>query len=117
MTDSEHDQQALLINWYRLQYPTHLIFAVPNMGKRDYALAAYLKAEGLTAGIPDIVIPMPRKTYHGLFIELKKPGGRKPSDNQQYWLEALTAQGYLATVCYGFEPAKNVIREYFDNNR
>lgn len=110
---SEHSEQSALITWFHTQYPNHLIFAVPNMGKRDYALASYLRAEGLTAGIPDLCIPMPRKNYHGLFIELKKPGGKKPNPNQQCWLEALTAQGYLATVAYGFEPAREIIREYF----
>lgn len=110
---TEHAEQSSLIAWFHTQYPQHLIFAVPNMGKRDYALAAYLKAEGLTAGVPDLVIPMPRKGYHGLFIELKKPGGKKPNENQQYWLEQLTAQGYLATVAFGFEPARQIITEYF----
>lgn len=110
---NEHLEQSALINWFHIQYPEYLIFAVPNMGKRDYALANYLKKEGLTAGIPDLVIPMPRKAYHGLFIEMKRPGGAKPSEEQSWWLQALTGQGYLATVCYGFEPAKKVIGDYF----
>jgi hypothetical protein len=62
--------------------------------------------------------------YHGLFIEMKKPGERlkraaetkwdtggvKP--DQQKWLTLLELQGYRCRVCYHWQEAANEIKLY-----
>lgn len=115
--EREHHEQVALFKWARLQekrtLDLRLLFAIPNGGKRNKATAGKLKAEGVKAGVPDICLPVARGRFHGLYIELKAPGG-KASDSQSSWLKALAAQGYCAHVCVGWESAKNVIVAYLE---
>lgn len=41
----------------------------------------------------------------------RQRGGRT-SDHQSEWLDALSAQGYKAALCYGWEQAAGTIIEY-----
>jgi hypothetical protein len=43
-----------------------------------------------------------------------KVGKNKPSDDQEFWLQALTQQGYCTAVCYGWEAASKVILKYLE---
>lgn len=52
------------------------------------------------------------RQYHGLYIELKRQRGGRTSDHQSEWLDALSAQGYKAALCYGWEQAAGTIIEY-----
>ena len=112
---SEHDEQKALMDWAALhmgRYPElALLFAIPNGGKRDAATAVRLQAEGVKPGVPDVCLPIARQGWHGLFIELKW-GRNKPSEYQLDWLERLTAQGYLAIVCWGWQEAVEAVKEY-----
>ena len=91
----------------QLEYLHH----VPNGGKRDKATATALKRQGVKAGVPDIVLPAVRAGYHGLYIELKA-GKNTTTDNQKRWLEYLRQQGYYTAVCYGWQPAAELIERY-----
>ncbi len=44
-----------------------------KLGKR---VAGRFKAMGYWAGTPDIMIFEPRWEFHGMFLELKMPGGK-----------------------------------------
>lgn len=90
-----------------LQYMYH----VPNGGKRDKATAAVLKRQGVKAGVPDIMLPAARVGYHGLYIELKA-GENTTTKKQKEWLEYLRQQGYYTAVCYGWQPAAQLIEQY-----
>ena len=68
--------------------------------------------EGVKAGVPDLCLPVARGQYHGLYIELKRQRGGRTSDHQSEWLDALSAQGYKAALCYGWEQAAGTIIEY-----
>lgn len=113
--DREHIEQSALFYWAKLREPhtpeLALLFAIPNGGHRHKAVAAKLKAEGVKAGVPDVCLPVPRGQYHGLYIELKAPGGRA-TDLQRNWLLALGAQGYFTRLCVGWEEAKKTIEDY-----
>ena len=50
---------------------------------------------GLTAGVPDLNLPLPRRGYTGLWIELKA-GKNTPSDDQARWVEKLNSEGAFA---------------------
>lgn len=90
-----------------------LMFAVPNAGQRDVRVGAKMKSEGLKAGVPDICLPVSRKGYGSLFIEMKAKGGSlQPS--QKAWIAELQKHGNKAEVCYGFEEAIEVISEYLN---
>ena len=97
----EHVEQKNFVSWFHLQYPKVLIFAVPNAAMRDYKLAAYLRAEGMFAGIPDIHIPE-WKTV----IEFKRIKGSSIS-TEQYWCEAYYKKiGWAHFFAFGCEDAK-----------
>ena len=112
---SEHDEQVALFEWAALhqgRYPElGLLFAIPNGGKRDKLVAMQLQREGVKPGVPDLCLPVPSAGWHGLFIELKW-GRNTTTDKQNEWLERLTEQGYLAVVCYGWQEAVDVIKDY-----
>ena len=100
----EHDEQRAFVKWFRTQYPTVLIFAVPNAAMRDYKLAAYLRSEGMFAGIPDLHIPEWRTV-----IEMKRQKGSTVSA-EQYWCEKYYKRiGWDHFFCYGFDDAKQKI--------
>ena len=100
--DDESGHQEALFEWaqYQLWHMPELeyMFHVPNGGKREKATAVALKRQGVKAGVPDIVLPVPRDGYHGLYIELKA-GKNKPTQNQKRWLKFLQEQGYYTAVC------------------
>lgn len=97
-----------------IAYPElDLMMAIPNGGKRDKITAARMKAEGVRAGAPDILLPVARSGYHGLFIELKHDKN-KPSEAQTSFLTALTEQGYYAVPIWGWQDAIQLISNYLD---
>jgi hypothetical protein len=115
MIEREHREAVALMNWVRFrvnQYPALRWFHhIPNGGARSKAAAGKLKAEGTKRGISDYSWPHPRGGYHGLYIELKAPGGR-PTPEQNEFLEFAREQGFRAEVAVGWEAAKDLIEEY-----
>jgi hypothetical protein len=73
--------------------------------------AVKIKSMGYKRGLPDIMIFEPRGGYHGLFIEMKRKGG-KPTEEQKWFIEELNRRGYKAVICYGFQEAIEVVEEY-----
>lgn len=114
MRDREHQLQVSCVNWFRLQHRGQLIYAIPNGGQRNKIVAAKLKAEGVTAGIPDINIPVANRFYHGSYIELKvKPN--TPTISQKEMMNELHANGYKCAVCCSIEEFTEVVNEYMRN--
>jgi hypothetical protein len=70
-----------------------------------------LRAEGVRAGVPDVLLPVARGGYHGLALEMKF-GRNKPTPEQREWLDALAAEGWQTCVAYGFEEARQAIQDY-----
>lgn len=87
------------------------LFSVPNGGSRNKIEAANLKRQGLKAGVPDLMIPVAKHGYHGLFIEMKV-GYNKPTEKQVKWITLLRKNGYFVEVCYGANEAISVIDKY-----
>lgn len=92
-----------------------LLFAIPNGGERNAIVAGKMKAEGVRAGVSDILLPVARRGYHGFFIEMKKPGGRE-SDKQIEFGADVTEQGYLYTCCDHWELARDALMWYMSTN-
>lgn len=113
--DREGQEQAALMQEIQVRYPEvfELIYHVPNGGHRVKAVAAKLKAQGVKAGIPDLVLPMARGGYFGLYIEFKATVEPAPvSPSQHACIRRLNAQGYLAIVCRGHFDAMEQLRAY-----
>ena len=108
---SEAQEQSTLFQWASYFPELEYMFAIPNGGSRNKIEAVNLKRQGVKSGVPDLMLPLPKGIYHGLFIEMKV-GKNKTSENQNKWLEYLSSVGYLTAVCYGFEEAKSTILSY-----
>jgi len=113
----EEEDQARLFEWAKLmsnKYPELKLLNASLSGVRlKPGQAKKAKKLGMVKGFPDIFLPVviPGK-YAGLFIELKREKGGKLTREQKAWLNALSAQGYKAVCCKGFEEAKKTIEEY-----
>ena len=118
MKVSEHQEQVMLINWWRMQYKQYKyhLWAIPNGGSRHIVTAVNLKAEGVLAGVSDLFLMIPNTKYHGMFIEMKAKTG-KVSDSQKEFMAAASSMNYLAVVCYGFEEAKEEITKYLQEGK
>lgn len=114
----EHDEQAFLITrayYQRNIYPElQLMFAIPNGGLRNKGVAKKLKKEGVKSGVPDLMLPVARGGYHGLFIEMKRIKKSSTDDNQKLWHKNLTEQGYKVVVCKGEQQAWKDLIEYLN---
>lgn len=114
---SEEYEQSQVIAWARFYGRLHpelnMLFHVPNGGARDKREGANLKKAGVLAGIPDLILPVARKGFHHLYIEMKVEPN-KPTATQATILKDLKNEQNLAIVCYGAEQAKKVIRWYLD---
>lgn len=116
VSDESGHQEAIIewCSWNIQQYPElDLLYHVPNGGKRDKATAIALKRQGVKAGVPDLVLPVARCGYHGLYIELKAPGGSVQKSQREY-IKRLRQQGYLAVICYGWQESVQLISDYLD---
>jgi hypothetical protein len=128
--DGEHQSQCEVISDFDRKYPdyTGLLFAIPNGAKLPFKNitskktgktvrvckeAQRLKAEGLRSGVPDLMLPVPKGRFHGLFIEMKY-GNNKPTPDQVYWLNRLMRLGYCCKVCYSREEAVDAIEKYLN---
>ena len=97
----EHEEQRNFVKWFRAGYPRVLIFAVPNAGQRDHNAASWMRAEGLVAGVPDLIVPEWK-----LAIEMKRIKGSTISE-EQYWMEHYFKRiGWHHYFAYGSEDAK-----------
>lgn len=99
--NSEHLEQVRLVSWFRRQYPDTRILAIPNGGIRSASAGASLKAEGVSAGVPDIFIPA-----WLLWIEMKRSTGGTVSPAQRDWIAYLQSIGHTVIIGRGFEDAK-----------
>lgn len=105
---SEHVEQSFLVQRLALiepQYPElELLYAVPNGGLRSKAQAGKLRAEGVKASVPDLVLPLPKWPFHGLYVEMKKMGEHS-TPAQRKFQGRLRGLGYAVLECQGDESA------------
>jgi hypothetical protein len=122
----EHDEQVALFRLaaYR-KYPTgspttvrDFIFAVGNAGtaggRRALLAGVRRKAEGVTAGVPDVECFVAVHPHTGLHIEMKRKDG-KPSDvtdAQEKMMVRLTKCGRKCVVAYGCDDAWKELTSY-----
>lgn len=117
-----------LVNSGQLPKEAKLAYAIPNGGARgetertNKIRGAKLKATGVKAGVPDVHLPVARRGYFGLYIEMKRPKSERGaagrvSEEQEDWHVALREQGYCVLTCIGYEPALNVFRNYLAGDK
>jgi hypothetical protein len=125
---SEHSHQVAVLHWANMQlkrWPELLwLHAIPNGGIRgddkemQMRRGAQLKAEGVKEGVCDLMLPVARRGYHGLYIEMKKEFNLKKdslhfaSDKQKEFIAFVQGQGYCAGVAQGWQQAVGVLEWY-----
>ena len=113
MTEFQHQYE--LMQWafaVRKKYPElRMLHHIPNGGTRDPVEAKNLLRAGVKKGVPDLSLPVARRGFHGLYIELKRENGIVSAE-QKWWIEELTAQRYLARVCFGCREAAKLLEWY-----
>lgn len=72
MKHNESKIQIEIVKYIRYLYPHSILFAVPNGGQRSIITAAYLKREGVLAGVSDLIWINEGKVY---FFEVKTDKG------------------------------------------
>ena len=106
----ERDIQKLVISYVKSIGYGNYCFHIPNHTLRGGGLK--LAKMGQKSGIPDLFLAFPRPPRHfGLFLELKKPGGRLQV-TQRKTLEILAGVGYCAEWTDSFEGAVIIINNY-----
>lgn len=98
---TEDQEQMLLVQWFRRTYPSVRIFSIPNGGHRHPAVAAKMKAAGVSKGVPDLFVPEWK-----LWVEMKRIKGGTVSPEQKDWISYLESIGYTCIIGKGCEDAK-----------
>lgn len=114
---SEHDLQKAYFAWVRematRDWRYRTIFAVPNAARRSYALAARMKAEGLTPGVPDVCIPVKAAGGGVLFLEFKTGKGKLTTD-QETVIQYLRDAGNTVSVVRTLKEATGITRGWIN---
>lgn len=118
VSHEESNIQIHCVKMFRLMFPnlSRVLFAVPNGGNRDRVTGAILKAEGVVAGVADLLLLHPSGKYHGLCIEMKTPKGRQ-QPSQVDWQKEVEHQGYKYVVCHSVDEFMEEVNTYMEVNR
>lgn len=112
---TERAFQMALFAWAALNVGTYpqlaLMFAIKNAEKGGAIRGSMAKAEGVKAGVSDILLPIARHNCHGLFIEMKKSGGKASAEQLKFGKD-IQNQGYGFVICDHWMIARDVIIKY-----
>ena len=110
---TESSLQIECVKWVRATFPhfDKLFLSVPNGGQRNAVTARIMKAEGVVAGVSDLMLLIPNNGYHGLCIEMKTEKGRQ-SEHQKMFQEEAESNGYKYVVCRSFDEFASEIYRY-----
>lgn len=115
---SEHSQQTALLSAVaqlaQVNPQLKWLFAIPNGGDRNMAVAANMKAEGVRAGVADLLLPVASNGYHGFFVEMKRRDGGTQSDKQLEFERFVVAEGYLYAVFHNWIEALKALLWYLN---
>lgn len=121
---TEDAEQIAIFGWCAENVGTipelKFMFAIPNgMWTPHKPTAAKMRAMGMKRGPSDILWPIRRGDWSGLFLELKRrktetQAAGKLSDEQDEFGKFVQSQGYGFAVCYGFEHARDTILQYYN---
>ena len=108
---NEHELQCYCVQWFNMNYPNELLFAIPNGGLRNLKVAVKLKKEGVVSGIPDLFLAKESIDFNGMFIEMKYKKGKK-SDNQNKIHLKLADNKYAIATCWTYEGFTDIVTLY-----
>lgn len=119
MTEEKKDEawhQKQLVQWCKQFSWGQFLYHVPNESVGGYGWMIRNRQMGMRKGVPDLVLPIPMRGFHGLYIEMKTEKGRLSAE-QKRWADALKTFGYCMEVAHGWEEAKDVLSWYMEVNK
>lgn len=113
----ESDMQKRCVTWFRMQYKREVLFSVPNGGKlpgtpKERAIAGgILKAEGLLAGVADLVL-----VHDGgvAFLEAKDSTGTQ-TDKQRLFQAMVEAMGFKYLIFRSLDEFQGIVNKLIGN--
>ncbi|TYK35731.1 VRR-NUC domain-containing protein [Bacteroides pyogenes] len=93
--------------------PRKLLFAVPNGGSRNKIEAANMKRQGVTAGVADVILLVPKKGFACLCIEFKTKTGRQSDEQKEFQFQAEKC-GSKYVVVRSVEQGLKEVKEYIE---
>lgn len=126
---TEDAHQMALFAWAALnvkKYPQlRWLHSVPNGGLRSPRTGAKMKATGARKGVWDVFLPVPVHEMlpgmggvdyvpyrSGLYIEMKKPGKGRLTDEQKEFRKHLDFYKYETAVCLTWDEAREHLETY-----
>ena len=110
---TEKQEMAMLLGWIAFQPRIRdLVFHIPNEYDGGAFKGLCRRRQGVRKGVSDLCIPLPTKSHHGMFLELKRRYGAKATKEQIQWIDKMNALGYAAKICYGLDDAVEFIQGY-----
>ncbi len=133
MQHLEDGEQQTLIEWASLRrlpaHPkvmvSHLLFAIPNGGRRGIKEATRFRRMGVKPGVSDLFFAYPCGHYSGLWLEMKKcrkdfrserEAEKALAPEQLDWLVLMEWAGYMAIAAYGAAEAITAIEKYLEDD-
>lgn len=124
---SEHSLQSLVIEWAQRHEGRHPelrwlhsslngIF-IPGPRGLVARIINHMKQEGMKRGIADLFLPVARRGFHGLYMELKRDESAKLKPEQVEFLEFVASQGYCDKVIRSYEEAVETLQWYLEPER
>jgi len=113
---TEYELQKALVAWLRTtqkQVVKDRFFAVPNAARRSPKTAGMMQAQGMKAGVPDLVFYAPGGRV--LWLELKNGKLGKPSESQVKMHADLYHCGHTVCMAHTIEEAKAAIINFYEN--
>ena len=120
---SESVTQRACVRWFRLVHNElrKYLFSIPNGGKLGGKLnkegrsvqASILVGEGLTSGVADLQLALPRSGFHSLFIEMKTPVGVWEEDQIEFARRQIK-EGFGYALCRTREEFEKVVTDYLE---
>ena len=93
--------------------PNKLLLAVPNGGSRNIIEAKNLKAQGVKAGVSDVLLLIPKKGYSCLCMEFKTPVGNQSDEQKAFQYQAEKA-GNKYVVVRSVKEAIDTLKWYLE---
>jgi len=126
MKHKESDLQIRCITWFRYQYPAYarLMEHPKNEGCGNRRQGAIAKAEGVQAGVADLILHVPAyiteaslrhsDCYHSLAIEMKTKTGTQ-SPEQKQWQRLFEAAGGRYVIIRSYDDFVAEVTRYMLN--
>ena len=116
--EEEHCIQCACVRWFAYKHPElqGRLFAVPNGGRRDATTAAKLKAEGVVAGVADLILLKSNRDYGALLIEMKTQKGTQSNSQKKWQLTLCSEDEYKYVVCRSLDDFIREVSDYLKND-